>query len=405
MKLLIASLSALLLAAALHAEDVPQFRGVGGAGVSSETGLPVKWGERENLVWKAELPGRGLSNPVIAAGRVYVTACSGPEQKREHVLCFDARSGKKLWERQLWATGSTLCHPKTCMAAPTPVTDGQHVYALFATGDLVCYARDGDLRWYRSLVGDYPTVGNNVGIAVSPVLHQDRLIVCLENVGESFAAGIDVRTGQNRWRVDRPRGINWVTPLVVRNAGRDEVLMQGPADLTAYDPADGKKLWSLTGRSFATIPSPVWGEGMIFTAGGKFLAVRPGTDKAKPAVVWGSPKLRTGYCSPIYHAGRVYTLATAGILNCADARTGKHLWSHRLDTPSNEQYSASPLVAEGRLYAISEKGTATVLKLGTEPEVIAVNVLPDTFLASPVASGGALFLRSDKALYCIEEKK
>ena len=292
----------MLLANALHAEDVPQFRGIGGAGVSGEKGLPVKWGEKENLLWKTELPGRGLSNPVIAGGRIYLTACSGPEQKREHVLCFDAKTGKKFWERQLWATGTTLCHPITCMAAPTPVTDGAHVYALFATGDLVCYSKDGELAWYRSLVGDYPTVGNNVGIAVSPVLHNGMLIVCLENVGESFAAGIDIRTGQNRWRIERPRGINWVTPLVIKNGDHDEVLLQGPADLTAHDPATGKKRWSLTG-SFGTAPSPVWAEGKVFTAGGKFLAVRPGSETEKPVVAWDSPKLRTSYCSPVYYQG------------------------------------------------------------------------------------------------------
>jgi outer membrane protein assembly factor BamB len=394
----------LILTALLHAGDVPQFRGTGGSGVSAETGLPVKWGEQENLRWKVELPGRGLSNPVIAAGRIYVTACTGPEQKREHVLCFDQKTGKKLWERQLWATGSTLCHPKTNMAAPTPVTDGERVYALFATGDLVCYGKDGGLLWYRSLVGDYPTVGNNVGIAVSPVLHDGTLIVCLENVGESFAAGIDARTGQNRWRVDRPRGINWVTPLVIRHDGRAEVVLQGPSDLTAYDPATGAKRWSLTGQAFATMPTPVWGEGKVFTLAAKFLAVRPGTDQKEPAIVWQSPKLRTSYCSPVYHQGRVYTVTMDGIVHCADAAGGKHLWSHRLDTPSDEIYSASPLIAEGRLYVVSEKGTATVLKLGDEPSVMATSALPDTILASPVASGGALYLRSDRYLYCIGER-
>ena len=104
-----------------------------------------------------------------------MTASAAYQQKREVVLCFDLKTGKKLWERQVQATGGTQCHPKTNMAAPTPITDGQRVYALFATGDLVCYDRAGDLVWYRSLVGDYPTVGNNVGMASSPTLHGDTL--------------------------------------------------------------------------------------------------------------------------------------------------------------------------------------------------------------------------------------
>jgi outer membrane protein assembly factor BamB len=292
------------------------------------------------------------------------------------------------------------------MAAPTPVTDGEFVYALFATGDLVCYAKDGELRWYRSLVGDYPTIGNNVGIAVSPILHKDMLIVCLENVGESFAAGVDVRTGKNRWRVDRPRGINWVSPVLLKNGEREEVLFQSGGDLTAYDPFTGKKRWSLTGPSLSPVATPVLAEGKIFTAGGKFLAVNPGSETDKPTVAWESPKLRAGYCSPTYHQGRIYTLAGDGIVNCADAKTGKALWSQRPETPEGEKYWASPLIAEGRMYIVSQKGTATVLRLSdAEPEVLAVNEMKDTILASPVASDGALFLRSDGYLYCIGEKK
>src|SRR5687767_8539407 len=136
---------ALVVAAAgTLAAEAPQFRGPGGSGVSQEKNLPVEWSEQNNIRWKADLPGRGLSNPVIADGRVYVTACSGFEQKRLHVLCFDLKTGKQLWDRQFWATGSTLCNGMTNMAAPTPVTDGNRVYALFATADLVCLDREGD---------------------------------------------------------------------------------------------------------------------------------------------------------------------------------------------------------------------------------------------------------------------
>src|SRR2546428_749632 len=149
------------------AADWPQWRGPGGGGGAEEKGLPVPWSATENVRWKGELPGRGLSAPVIAAGRVYVTAATGHDQDRLHVLCFDEATGRKLWERQFWATGTTLCHPKTNMAAPTPATDGKHVYALFATQDLACLDADGNLLWFRSLTGDYPTVGNNVGMASS----------------------------------------------------------------------------------------------------------------------------------------------------------------------------------------------------------------------------------------------
>ncbi|HLW65021.1 MAG TPA: PQQ-binding-like beta-propeller repeat protein, partial [Gemmataceae bacterium] len=223
------------------AADWPQFRGNNGSGVSEETGLPAKWSQTEGMRWKAELPGRGLSNPVIAAGKVYVTCSSGFQESRLHVLCFDEKTGKKLWERQVWTTGGTGCHPKSCMAAPTPVTDGKAVYALFATADLVCYEADGTLRWYRSLTSDYPTITNQVGMAASPILAKDLVIVPMDNEGESFLAGIDTKTGKNRWKVERPRGINWVTPAL-RQAGKDdEILFQAGAELVAYDLTTGRQ--------------------------------------------------------------------------------------------------------------------------------------------------------------------
>jgi outer membrane protein assembly factor BamB len=385
-----------LFAAAAAAEDATQFRGPLGAGVSQEKNLPIQWSDKENIRWKAPLPGRGLSNPVIAGGRVYITACTGPEQKRLHVLCLDSKTGKKSWERQFWSTGTTLCHPKTNMAAPTPVTDGERVYALFATGDLVCLDKEGDLVWYRSLVGDYPTVGNNVGMAASPVLVKEILVVCLENVGESFAAGVDIRTGQNRWRFERPRGINWVTPLVIDNQGATEVLIQGPEGLAAHDPATGKRNWSLKG-DFSTIPSSTAGDGLVFATAGKLTALRPGKAKSDPEVLWQNTKLNSGYCSPLYYQGYLYTVSGRGVVNCAEPKTGKIIWSERLEG----NFAASPLAADGKIYVVSEEGITTVLQAGAEAKVLATNTLADTILACPVASGGAIFLRSDKHLYCI----
>lgn len=397
MNRILIAISILTATSVVHAEDSPQFRGAGGLGISKESALPVRWSAQENIRWKAALPGRGLSCPVVAGGRVYVTACTGPEQKRLHVLCFDAVTGKELWQRQLWATGTTLCHPKTCMAAPTPVSDGKRVIALFATADLVCYDRDGNLLWYRSLVGDYPTIGNNVGMAASPILWNDLLLLCLDNAGASFAAGIDKHTGLNRWKIDRPRGINWVTPLLVRDGNRASVLFMASDSLYVHEPNTGKKLWSMTGKSFSSIPSAVAGDGMIFAPGGKFFAVR----SEKPEVVWESNKLPSGFSSPLYYRGLVYALTQRGVLNCADGATGRTLWTRRFEGT----FSASPLAADGKIYLVSEEGATTVLQAGVEPQVLSVNALPETFLANPAAAGGAIYLRSDKQLYCIADRK
>jgi outer membrane protein assembly factor BamB len=384
----------------LTGADWPQFRGPGGTGVSAEMGLPTHWGPAENVRWKIELPGRGISSPVVAGGRVYITACSGYQQRRLHVLCFDAATGAKQWERQFQATGNTFCHPKTCMAAPTPVSDGERVYALFATGDLVGLDRDGNLLWYRSLVGDYPNITNQVGLAASPVLGQDLLILPMENVGESFAAGLDKLTGRNRWKVERPRDINWPTPLLLDRQGRAEVLFQAPQELAAYDPATGRKLWTYTGEGMTSIPSLVAAEGFIVLSGG--VALRPGTGDESPQVAWKSTKLRPAYASPLYYQGKLYAINNSGILlNCAEVQTGKVIWQQRVKGP----FSASPVAADGKIYLVNEDGLTTILRPGDQPQVLSMNALGEPMLATPAIANGAIYLRSDQHLFCISERK
>jgi outer membrane protein assembly factor BamB len=387
-----------LLAAAAGATDWPQFRGPGGQGVAEETGLPVRWTKTENVRWKAALPGEGASSPVVAGGRVYVTACSGPRQDRLHVLCFDAQSGRRLWERRLWATGNTMCHPKTNMAAPTPAADGARVYALFATGDFACFGRDGDLLWYRSLVRDYPTFTNQVGMAASPVLWQDLLLVQLDNHGrESYLLGIERRTGHNRWRAERWHQFNWVTPLVYTHAGQTELLLQATPELISYDPETGKPNWTYKSPGLNQVAMPVAEGERIFVPGSEFLALRPTATDAAPKVVWKTSRLGTNLSSPLCYRGRIYAVNPAGVLNCADAATGNVLWQQRLKGP----FAASPVAAGGHLYFMNEDGLTTVVKAGDKPWVVARNDLEESSLASPAVADGALFLRTDRHLYCV----
>jgi outer membrane protein assembly factor BamB len=244
---------ALLAALIAVAADWPAFRG-DGTGASPETNLPAGFSDTSGLRWKADLPGRGVSAVVTFGGTVYVTASSGKRDDRLHVLAFDEATGKPRWHRQLAATGSTAAHPDTCMAAMTPVADASGVYALFATGDLAAFTPDGTLRWYRSLVSDYPTLSNGTGMAASPVLAGGRPIVPMDNSGESFIAALDPATGQNVWKTPRPKGPTWLTPAVRQSAaGKTEVIFPG-TEIAAYDAESGTKVWSAPGGG--GIPSP-----------------------------------------------------------------------------------------------------------------------------------------------------
>jgi outer membrane protein assembly factor BamB len=390
----------LFLSPSVWAADWTQFRGPGGSGVSPEVKLPPEWSADKGIRWKVALPGRGLSNPVIADGRIFVTAASGFQQKRLHVFCFEESTGKKLWERQFWATAPALGHPKTNMAAPTPVTDGQKVYALFANQDLVALDRDGNLLWYRSLSDDYPTIANNVGMASSPVLWQDVVIVDVCSVIESFAVGIDARTGQNKWRIKRKQDINWTTPLVFEANGKPQVVLQNGDGLTARDPATGKELWHVK-AGLAPIASPAFSDGLVLAPGGKFLAVKPGDGgKKEPAIAWDTNKLPGSYAAPLCYQGKVYAVAHKGVLRCADLQTGAPVWDLRLEG----DFAASPVAADGKLYFVSEEGTTYVVD-AAKPNILHANALADKILATPVIANGAIYLRSDAYLYCIGSKQ
>jgi outer membrane protein assembly factor BamB len=393
----------LCLGSAASGADWPQFRGPGGSGVSPDA-APVTWDGRTgaNVRWVTDLPGRGVSSPVVARGRIYVTACTGTRQDRLHVLCLDAATGKRLWERQFWATGNTLCNPRTCMAAPTPATDGDRAFALFASGDLAALDRDGNLLWYRSLARDYPQITNQVGMAASPVLCKDVLLLALETPGESFAAGLDTATGKNRWKLPRPRDTNWVTPLVRDCHGCREALFLSANDLTAYDPATGRELWAYRAEGLSptpSVPSLAAADGLLVTGNG--VALRPGQGRDGPAVAWKTNKLRPAYASPLCHDGRLYAVSNnATVLDCFDLKDGKVIWQQRVKGP----FSASPVAAGGKLYLVNEEGVTTVIEPGPKPRVLATNPLGEQVLATPALAGGAIFLRSDRHLTCIAER-
>jgi outer membrane protein assembly factor BamB len=392
----------LLLNSAVWGADWPQFRGPGGVAASDDTGYAVKWSDKEGLRWKVDLPGRGASSPVVAGGRVFVTSCSGYKENKLHVLAFDVAGGRKLWERTLWSTGPTQCNPKTCMAAPTPVTDGKAVYALFATGDLAAFDNDGNLLWYRSLVSDYPTITNQVGMASSPVLHKDLLIVPMDNEGESFLAAVDKKTGKNQWKVQRRRDINFLTPLVMASGSTAEIVFPSPKELIAYDVETGRQRWSYDSADVASsIPSPFAGKDVLLIPGKKLVCLKPATDGTKPTEVWKTSEMQTEYMTPLYYRDRVYGVNSAGVLLCVDAAHGEIVWKHRL----KGTFSASPVAADDNIYLVNEEGTTFVVQPGEEPKTLATNKLTGPMLATPAFADGAIFLRAEGTLYCIGAKK
>jgi outer membrane protein assembly factor BamB len=193
-----------------------------------------------------------------------------------------------------------------------------------------------------------------------------------------------------------------VTPLLIEHGGKTEVVFQSAGEVVAHDAATGKRHWRYEARDLATISSPVFARGMLFVPGARFLALRPESSGEPPPLVWQSNKLPANFSSPTYYEDRIYTVSTRGVVNCAEAATGKPLWSARLEGP----FAASPLAADGKIYVVNEEGATTVLRAGGKAaEVLATNALGEKILASPAAANGALYLRSDGHLYCIAARK
>lgn len=382
---------AVLATVSVAAGDWPQFRGPHGNGVADETRLTWKVDATNAIVWTVNLPGRGVSSPIIVGDRVFVTAASGAHQDLLHVLCLNAADGSVRWKRTFWATGRTMCAEKTSVAGPTPASDGERVYALFSSNDLFCLDLDGNLIWLRGITRDYPNVSNSLGMASSLVVADGVLVAQVETDTESYAIGFDPLTGINRWRLDRPRMANWTSPMRFKGSdGRTLVTLQSGKGVAAVDPATGKVVWNYAGGA-ATIPSGAAAGGVLYVPSFGVTALQPEPGQSAPKQLWRAGAMRPGTASPTVADGRVYVLNDAGVLSCGATATGQRLWQLRLKGP----FSASPVILGNALLTVNEKGLIQAVDLSPpEGAVMGERDLAETILATPAMAGGALYVRS-----------
>ena len=378
--------------------DWLQFRGTDNDSVSLEKNLPTGFTEREHVAWKSPLPGTGPSGPIVVKGRVVVTAASGPRQDRLHVLAFDAASGHPLWHRQLWATGSTICNPFGGVAAPTPASDGQRIFASYSSNDVACFDLDGNLQWLRGLTYECPNARNDVGMGSSPVVVGGTVVVQVQNAGESFVIGLDATTGQTRWRLAREREPLWSSPTVLRGKTPqdDVVFLQSRANFAAYDPRSGELLAAYDHWCDTVASATTSGDGVYLPAAG-IHALRYGATARALSLVWTEPRLRCGNSSPVVADGRIYTVKDGSILVCGDTTDGHVVWQLRLKGP----IWATPVLADGRLYVVNHEGLVQVVRLGEKGELEGTGQLDPGILASPAVAEGALYFRSNANLWKI----
>jgi len=385
-----------------EASDWLQFRGANGLGFSESAKVPVNLKVR----WAAKLPGRGLSSAIVVGDRIFLTASSGPKQERLHVLCLKNSDGSLIWERQLKATGRTMSHAKTCVAAPTPCSDGKRLFAIWSCNDLAAFDLDGNLLWLRGITTDYPNVSNSLGMASSPIVIGDAVIVPVENDSESYTIGVDANTGRNLWKMERPKAANWSSPIAWQGAdGRTIAVLQSKDGLLGVDPNTGSRLWEYKDGA-STMASSVADKNAIYATSHGITALQPGTSGTEPKQLWRAEQMNPGTASTVVVDGKIYALNSAGVLNQADLKDGGKGWKLRMTGP----FSASPVAAGKYIVAVNEKGLVQVADAAAAEGAVvgsldlkAQMLEKENILSTPSLAGNSIYVRGDSYLWKISE--
>ncbi len=432
------------VAAAATAEDWPHWRGPNHDGVSGETGLPVSWNTEDGVVWKLPMPAWSGATPIISGETIFLNVSipaaeagvpenpsegyrrrRGPVEGRGNVAysghielwALDRSDGTVLWKRHL--SDRDTRGRKQNMSSPSPVTNGEHVFVLTGTGILKSFDFEGNELWTRDIPGDYGAFGLNWGYASSPLLFEDALFVQvlhgMKTDDPSYILRIDPGTGETVWRVERPTNAihespdSYTTPFVHDVDGRLELVITGGDVVTGHDLDTGRERWRADGlnpensSSYRIVASPIVKDGIIYapTRVKPLLALRTGGegDITESHRIWSfdrGPDVPT----PVTDGERFFVVTDNGVLYALDAKSGEVLAGPARLTPGT--YSASPVLAEGRLYVINEDGVATVVGVsGEDFEILATNDMGAYTLSSMAMSGGQIFLRTAEALYCI----
>ena len=439
--------SGIALTWALHATaqaNWPQFRGADSRGIGSSEKLPLVWGTDTNVAWRAEVPGRGWSSPIVWGNQVFLTTAisdgeleppkkglyfggdrpSPPNHRQRWMaLCLARDSGKILWSTELHAgLPTTPIHLKNSYASETPVTDGKHLYALFGSVGLFCLDLKGKVVWSHPMEPRKMRYG--WGTSASPVLHEGKVYVVNDNEEASSRTALDANSGKVLWQVPRDEPSNFSTPYLWKNPKRTELVVPGRNQVRSYD-SKGQVLWHLQGLSSIVIPTPFEADGLLYLSAGyvgdnlklnkPVYAIRPGGSgdltlpegsRSSSIVAWLEANSAPYNPSPLVYEGRFYVLWDFGFLSCREARSGREIYpKQRLKADGTVGFTSSPWAYRGKVFCLSEDGDTYVVTAGDQHHLERVNALDELCMATPAIAGDQLFIRTASRLYCLREKQ
>jgi len=427
----------LCFALACAAANWPQWRGPSSNGSTTNAhDLPVTWTETDNVRWRVKLPNWSAATPIVWEDTIFVTssepgfvrlgmgrrgaAPGGANPDKVFLLALSRRDGSIRWQKQI-DSGNQLFR-KQNSASPSAITDGKLVWIMTGNGKLSCFTMDGKDVWARDIQADYGRFGLNHGYASTPLLHGNRLYVQvlhgMKTDDPSYVFAADKATGKTIWKVIRPTDAkrespdNYATPQLVTVAGKQQLVISGGDYVTGHDVDTGKELWRIGGfnptdnPANRTIASSLVVGGNVYAAASRgqpligFKAGGSGNITGKNELFKNN--LGSDVPTPTTDGKYIYILVDNGLINCLEADTGKVGYQQK--RIENGTYSASPLLADGKIYCVSEDGTTTVVKAGPTFEILAVNKLDSHTLSSPVAVDNQIFIRTDDYLYCLQKK-
>ncbi len=378
--------------------NVPSFRGPFGNGVFYTKGTPVEWDATsgKNVIWKTPVPKKGYNSPVIWENKLFL---SGADNTIREVYCFDRSSGKLLWKQQVdKIQGSPAAAPKvtedTGFAASSLTTDGNHVFALFATGDIICFDMDGKRVWARNLgVPD-----NHYGHASSLIMWKDKIFVQYDTNKSRKLIALKASSGETTWETLRKGKISWASPILAEISGKYQVVLSTDPMVAGYDSESGKELWSVNCMMGEVGPSPGFGSGLIFAANeyARLVAIDP----IKNAKVWESDEYMPEVASPVCANGLLFIATSYGVLACYDAKTGEKYWVKEDGTG----FYSSPVIADNKLYTFNTAGKMKVFEVGKTEKILGEGDAAEKITTTPAFKDGRMYLRTPKYIYCIGKK-
>ncbi len=353
--------------------------------------IPAEWSDSKNVLWRAEVPGRGHSSPIVVGDLIVLTSADEQGQ-RQAVIAFDRGTGKQKWLTVISEGGFPPVHDKNTHASPTVASNGELFFATFCHhGKVEAVAVDaaGKIVWKQDVGGFVPRQ-YEYGYACSPTVYNDTVVISGDSDTIAWIKALDVTSGKIRWQQKRPHKLNWASPIATNLHGREQMLISGGDMLASYDPQTGEPLWSTPCLTMATCGTVTFEDGIVFASGGypkaETVAVK---GDGSGEILWRN-NVKLYEQSLLVHKGFVYGFSDAGVLYCWNAKTGQEMWKTRLRGP----VSASPVLVGDTIFASNEAGTTYVFKASPlRYEQVAVNQLGEESFATPAVVDSVMYLR------------